>query len=58
VIASFGFSVFEIACATGKDLQTVLICRFFSGFFGACPITVSICAFSFTRWVMGADVET
>ena len=41
VIASFGFSVFEIACATGKDLQTVLICRFFSGFFGACPITVS-----------------
>jgi hypothetical protein len=22
-------------------LQTVLICRFFSGFFGACPITVS-----------------
>lgn len=41
VIASFGFSMFEIACATGKDLQTVLICRFFSGFFGACPITVS-----------------
>jgi DHA1 family multidrug resistance protein-like MFS transporter len=41
VIASFGFSVFNLAVATGKDLQTVLICRFFSGFFGACPLTVS-----------------
>jgi DHA1 family multidrug resistance protein-like MFS transporter len=40
VIASFGFSVFNLAVATGKDLQTVLICRFFSGFFGACPLTV------------------
>jgi DHA1 family multidrug resistance protein-like MFS transporter len=42
VIASFGFSIFNIAVATGKDLQTVLICRFFSGFFGACPLTVSL----------------
>jgi hypothetical protein len=42
VIASFGFAVFNLAVATGKDLQTVLICRFFSGFFGACPLTVSI----------------
>lgn len=40
VIASFGFSLFNLAVATGKDLQTVLICRFFSGFFGACPLTV------------------
>lgn len=42
VIASFGFSIFSIAVATGKDLQTVLICRFWSGFFGACPLTVSL----------------
>lgn len=42
VIASFGFSIFNLAVATGKDLQTVLICRFFAGFFGACPLTVSI----------------
>jgi DHA1 family multidrug resistance protein-like MFS transporter len=41
VISSFGFSVFNIAVATGKDLQTILICRFFAGFFGACPLTVS-----------------
>lgn len=42
VIASFGFSIFNLAVATGKDLQTVLICRFFAGFFGACPLTVRI----------------
>ena len=41
VLASFGFSIFNIAVATGKDLQTVLICRFWAGFFGACPLTVS-----------------
>ncbi|KYG42085.1 hypothetical protein M433DRAFT_74517, partial [Acidomyces richmondensis BFW] len=34
LISSFGFSIFSIAVATGKD-----ICRFFSGFFGACPLT-------------------
>jgi DHA1 family multidrug resistance protein-like MFS transporter len=42
VIASFGFSIFNIAVAVSKDLQTLLICRFFAGFFGACPLTVSI----------------
>ncbi|EMR66766.1 hypothetical protein MGN70_012336 [Eutypa lata] len=46
VIAMFGFSVFSIACATAKDLQTVLICRFFSGFFGACPLAVVAAVFS------------
>lgn len=46
VIASFGFSVFNLAVATGKDLQTVLICRFFSGFFGACPLTCVAAVFS------------
>ncbi|KAI1376039.1 MFS general substrate transporter [Hypoxylon crocopeplum] len=46
VIAMFGFSVFSIACATGKDLQTVLICRFFAGFCGACPLAVVAAIFS------------
>lgn len=41
VLASFGFSIFNIAVAVGKDLQTILICRFWAGFFGACPLTVS-----------------
>ncbi|OAA67187.1 major facilitator superfamily transporter multidrug resistance [Niveomyces insectorum RCEF 264] len=45
-IAMFGFSVFCIGCATGKDLQTVLICRFFAGFFGACPLAVVAAVFS------------
>ena len=45
-IAAFGFSVFAIAVAVGKDLQTVLICRFWNGFFGACPLTVVAAVFS------------
>lgn len=39
LISSFGFSIFNLAVAVGKDAQTVFICRFFSGFFGACPLT-------------------
>ncbi|KZZ94940.1 major facilitator superfamily [Moelleriella libera RCEF 2490] len=46
VISMFGFSLFSIACATGKDIQTILICRFFSGFFGACPLAVVAAVFS------------
>ncbi|EMF16678.1 major facilitator superfamily [Sphaerulina musiva SO2202] len=40
LISSFGFSIFNLAVAVGKDAQTVFICRFFSGFFGACPLTI------------------
>lgn len=46
VIAMFGFSLFSIACATAKDIQTILLCRFFSGFFGACPLAVVAAVFS------------
>ncbi|KAK6084144.1 major facilitator superfamily transporter [Seiridium cupressi] len=46
VVSMFGFSVFTIACATAKDLQTLLICRFFAGFFGACPLAVVAAVFS------------
>ncbi|KAF2264561.1 major facilitator superfamily [Lojkania enalia] len=46
VVASFGFSIFNIAVATGKDLQTILICRFWAGFFGACPLTCVAAVFS------------
>lgn len=46
VISMFGFSLFTIACGTGKDLQTILICRFFAGFFGACPLAVVAAVFS------------
>ncbi|KAK4043554.1 major facilitator superfamily domain-containing protein [Parachaetomium inaequale] len=46
VIAMFGFSIFNIANAVAKDLQTVLITRFFAGFFGACPLAVVAAVFS------------
>ncbi|KAF2761926.1 major facilitator superfamily [Pseudovirgaria hyperparasitica] len=46
VVASFGFSIFNIGVATGKDLQTILICRFWAGFFGACPLTCVGAVFS------------
>ncbi|TKA64253.1 hypothetical protein B0A55_09297, partial [Friedmanniomyces simplex] len=39
LISSFGFSIFSVAVAVAKDVQTVFICRFFAGFFGACPLT-------------------
>ncbi|CAH2353576.1 polyamine transporter 1 [[Candida] railenensis] len=39
--ACFIFACFSFACATGKDIQTILLCRFFSGFFGAAPMVVA-----------------
>jgi MFS transporter, DHA1 family, multidrug resistance protein len=39
LISSFGFLIFNIAVAVAKDAQTIFICRFFGGFFGACPLT-------------------
>jgi DHA1 family multidrug resistance protein-like MFS transporter len=46
VLSMFGFSIFQIAVAAGKDLQTVLICRFWGGFFGASPLAVVGAVFS------------
>lgn len=46
IVSMFGFSIFTIATATAKDLQTILICRFFAGFFGACPLAVVAAVFS------------
>lgn len=46
VVSMFGFSIFQIAVATAKDLQTVLLCRFFGGLFGACPLAVVAAVFS------------
>ncbi len=39
VIGAFGLGGFLIGAAVGKDLQTILICRFFAGVFGAAPLT-------------------
>lgn len=42
----FGFGVFNIAVAVAKDLQTLMICRFFCGIFGSCPLAVVAAVFS------------
>jgi MFS transporter, DHA1 family, multidrug resistance protein len=36
----FGFSIFSLAVAVSKDLQTLLISRFFYDIFGSCPLAV------------------
>jgi DHA1 family multidrug resistance protein-like MFS transporter len=46
IIGAFGFMIFNFAVAVAKDFQTVTICRFWAGFFGACPLTVVAAVFS------------
>jgi DHA1 family multidrug resistance protein-like MFS transporter len=46
LIGMFGFSLFNFAVATAKDTQTVMICRFFTGFFGSCPLAVVAAVFA------------
>lgn len=41
LISSFGYICFSFAVAAAKDLQTVMLCRFFAGFVGASPLVVS-----------------
>jgi DHA1 family multidrug resistance protein-like MFS transporter len=40
LIGMLGFSIFCIACATAKDTQTLMLSRFFSGFFSASPVAL------------------
>ncbi|KAL6939813.1 polyamine transporter 1 [Hanseniaspora osmophila] len=46
IISSFGFVLFQFAVATGENLQTILICRFFGGAIGAAPLAVIPAAMS------------
>ncbi|KAJ6024444.1 MFS multidrug transporter [Penicillium herquei] len=46
VISAFGFMIFQFAVASAKDIQTLMLCRFFGGFFGACPVAVVAAVFS------------
>ncbi|KAJ5264859.1 hypothetical protein N7505_007652 [Penicillium chrysogenum] len=39
-VACFIFTCFMFACATAKDFQTLMICRFFAGIFASCPLAV------------------
>lgn len=40
-ISYLGFVIFSVATATAKDLQTVLITRFFGGLFGCGPLSIA-----------------
>ena len=40
------FTCFMFACATAKDFQTLMLCRFFAGVFASCPLAVVGGAFS------------
>ncbi|KAF2769530.1 MFS multidrug transporter [Teratosphaeria nubilosa] len=46
IFAAVGFGIFNIAVAVSKDVQTLMISRFFAGFFGSCPLTVVAAVFS------------
>ncbi|RHZ46920.1 uncharacterized protein CDV56_103490 [Aspergillus thermomutatus] len=46
LIGMLGFGIFNTAVAVAKDLQTLLICRFFCGVFGSCPLAVVAAIFS------------
>ncbi|CAI7602493.1 unnamed protein product [Penicillium bialowiezense] len=39
-VGLLGCAIFTIGCATGKDIQTIMICRFFAGLFAASPISI------------------
>ncbi|POS86336.1 hypothetical protein EPUL_002147 [Erysiphe pulchra] len=40
VWSGLGFSIFQVGTAVAKDLQTILLCRFWGGIFGAAPLAV------------------
>ena len=46
LLSSFLFLTFCLSIATANDPQTVLICRFFAGFSGACQVSVSPAIFA------------
>ncbi|KAL3480340.1 major facilitator superfamily domain-containing protein [Aspergillus californicus] len=41
LLSMFCFSIFSFATAASKDVQSIFICRFFAGFFGACTLTLA-----------------
>lgn len=46
IAAATGFGIFMIAVSVAKDIQTLLICRFFAGLFGSCALTIVPAVFS------------
>ncbi|KAL2816088.1 major facilitator superfamily domain-containing protein [Aspergillus granulosus] len=46
IIAMLGFGIFNTAVAVSKDIQTLMICRFFCGIFGSSPLAVVAAVFA------------
>ncbi|KAL3461705.1 MFS multidrug transporter [Aspergillus heterothallicus] len=46
IIAMLGFGIFNTAVAVAKDIQTLMICRFFCGIFGSSPLAVVAAVFA------------
>lgn len=46
IIAALGFAIFSIAVAVAKDLQTIMISRFFAGLFGSSPLAIVAAVFA------------
>nr|UJH94455.1 MFS.2 [Starmerella bombicola] len=59
VVGMFGYMVFAFGCATAKDFQTLVLCRFFMGTFGCSTLVVgpSISADLFTVTQRGKAVS-
>ncbi|GAA5800268.1 major facilitator superfamily domain-containing protein [Helicostylum pulchrum] len=41
VVALFIYAIFNIPCAVATNIETVLVCRFFAGFFASCSLTLA-----------------
>ncbi|EAW18808.1 MFS transporter [Aspergillus fischeri NRRL 181] len=46
VISMFGFTIFSFATAVSKDLHSLFILRYFTGFFGSGPLTLAGASFT------------
>ncbi|PKY06170.1 synaptic vesicle transporter [Aspergillus campestris IBT 28561] len=46
LLGMLGFAIFNTGVAVAKDLQTLMVCRFFSGVFGSSPLAVVAAVFS------------
>ena len=60
ILAAFGFAIFNTAVACAKDYQTLVISRFFSGFFGSAPLAITGAVFAdmFDNKTRGIAVAT
>ena len=41
LLSTLGFALFMFAVATGENIQTVLICRFWAGTFASAPLALA-----------------